>query len=74
MFRRMDDNNSGDLSREEFIKGLNDTGLHEQLTADEVQQLFDIFDTDHSGTVNFNEFLRHIRVSTWSTFDHPRET
>ena len=68
MFRRMDDNNSGDLSREEFVKGLNDTGLHEQLTADEVQQLFDIFDTDHSGTINFNEFLRHIRVSLSQSF------
>ncbi|OQR72515.1 calcyphosin protein-like [Tropilaelaps mercedesae] len=61
MFRRMDDNNSGDLSREEFSKGLDDTGLREQLSGDEVRELFDIFDSDHSGAINFNEFIRKIR-------------
>ncbi|XP_022665745.1 calcyphosin-like protein isoform X1 [Varroa jacobsoni] len=61
MFLRMDDNNSGDLSRDEFAKGLDDSGLREQLSDDEARELFDIFDSDHSGTLSFDEFLKRIR-------------
>jgi hypothetical protein len=57
----MDDDGSGDLSKEEFIKGVKDTGLH--LNDHEVDELFDRFDKDGSGKINYNEFLRALRVS-----------
>lgn len=59
----MDDNNSGDLSRDEFVKGLNDTGMSEFITEEDTNNLFEIFDADHSGTISYNEFLKKIRVS-----------
>lgn len=61
VFRRMDDNNSGDLNKEEFIKGIRDTGL--QITDEDADKLFDRFDKDNSGTVHYEEFLKAVRVS-----------
>lgn len=60
MFRRMDDDGNKSLSFEEFRKGLNDAGL--ELTEEEVWYLFKKFDTDHSGSINMEEFLQAIRV------------
>lgn len=61
VFRRMDDNGSGDLSRDEFIKGLDDSGMAAFLEGDDYDQLFDRFDADGSGTIKFDEFIRAIR-------------
>ncbi|XP_013776673.1 calcyphosin-like protein [Limulus polyphemus] len=63
VFRRMDDNGNGDLSKDEFIKGLNDTGLGESFPPEEIEELFSRFDADSSGKIVFNEFLRAIRPS-----------
>lgn len=57
----MDDNQSGDLSKDEFMKGIKDSGL--DLPENEAEELFQAFDTDGSGSINYEEFLRSIRVN-----------
>lgn len=59
----MDDNGSGDLSREEFVKGLDDSGMSPFLEGEDYDKLFDRFDADGSGTIKFDEFMRAIRVT-----------
>lgn len=61
VFRRMDDNGSGDLSRDEFVKGLDDSGMAPFLEEDDYEKLFERFDADSSGTIKFDEFIRTIR-------------
>ena len=56
----MDDNGSKSLDLYEFTKGLNDYGL--AVDMEEAQQLFEAFDKDGSGTVDFDEFLKNLRV------------
>jgi len=59
VFRRMDDNQSGDLTLDEFTNGIKDSGL--PLEEEEMTELFGIFDKDGSGSVNYNEFIQSIR-------------
>ena len=59
-FRVMDDNNSGDLTFEEFINGVRDMGMN--LTDDEITEMFRQFDTDGSGSIKYDEFLKAVRV------------
>lgn len=59
VFRRMDDNQSGDLTVDEFTNGIKDSGL--PLEEDEMVELFGLFDKDGSGSVNYNEFIQAIR-------------
>ena len=61
-FRIFDDNRSNTLDFEEFSKGMHD--YQTDLNDAEIKVLFQKFDTDDSGTVNFNEFLAEVRVST----------
>lgn len=58
----MDDDGSHCLNKEEFTKGMKETGL--KLNDDEMGKLFDAFDKDGEGSVNYNEFLLAIRVSS----------
>ena len=52
---------------EEFRKGMNDYGVG--VNADEIRALFMHFDKDGSGTIIFDEFLVHIRVSFVCLYD-----
>lgn len=58
----MDNDGNRQLEYREFLNGLNDFGM--MLAKEEVQQLFSIFDKDKSGTIDFDEFLESLRVST----------
>jgi Ca2+-binding EF-hand superfamily protein len=58
-FRIMDDDGSRSLSTYEFNKALHDYGLG--FTKEESEDIFGFFDTDRSGSVDYNEFLRAIR-------------
>jgi Ca2+-binding EF-hand superfamily protein len=56
----MDDTNDKKLSFDEFKKGMEDYGCG--FTKDELQELFNKFDKDNSGSLSFDEFLQGIRV------------
>jgi len=60
MFRIIDDDGNRQLSLQEFKKGCRDYGL--DLEADAVQEMFRQFDRDGSGSIDFDEFLRALRV------------
>jgi hypothetical protein len=52
-FRRLDKDNSGKLSRDEFVLGMEKMGL----TSDQGHQLFKMVDKDRSGEVELSELL-----------------
>lgn len=58
-FKIMDDNNSRSLDKYEFSKACSDYMLG--FTEGEMQKLFAYFDVDHSGLIDFDEFVRAIR-------------
>ena len=58
-FKIMDDNNSRSLDKYEFTKACSDYMLG--FTEGEMQKLFQYFDYDNSGLVDFDEFVRSIR-------------
>lgn len=59
-FRRIDDDSSNDLSLEEFVKGLKDTGM--DISEEESEEVFKEVDVDGSGSLNMTEFLVALRV------------
>ncbi|ESO96368.1 hypothetical protein LOTGIDRAFT_202134 [Lottia gigantea] len=59
-FKIMDDDESRSLDFKEFKKGISDYGLTE-IKEETVQELFTTFDKDGSGTIDFDEFLVHLR-------------
>ncbi len=59
-FRTMDDDGSRSLSHEEFKKAILESGL--DFTGPEIVELFNSFDRDKSGTIDYEEFLQRIRV------------
>lgn len=60
-FKIMDDDNSRSLDLKEFLKGLNDYGI--PIDKDEATAVFQHFDRDGSGAIDFDEFLIALRVS-----------
>ncbi|CAG2109153.1 unnamed protein product [Medioppia subpectinata] len=58
-FRIMDDNQSGDLTLDEFTNGLRDMSL--DVTDDEISDMFKQFDRDGNGAVKYDEFLKAVR-------------
>lgn len=56
----MDDDNNRTLDLKEFMKGLNDYGVLMEKV--EAISLFQQFDRDGSGQIDFDEFLITLRV------------
>lgn len=57
----MDDDNNRSLDLKEFLKGLNDYGI--PIDKEEATAVFQHFDRDGNGTIDFDEFLIALRVS-----------
>ncbi|KAK9532099.1 hypothetical protein VZT92_009502 [Zoarces viviparus] len=58
-FKIMDDNESRSLDLKEFLKGLSDYGV--LMEKQEATALFQHFDRDRNGTIDFDEFLITLR-------------
>lgn len=56
----MDDNKNKKLDYDEFRKGISEYGLN--YSNDEMRELFNHFDKDKSGCIDFEEFLEKLRV------------
>jgi len=63
VFRRMDDNQNHTLSFDEFEGGLKEAGFigADALSPEQVKVLFQEFDGDGSGHIDYNEFLVKLR-------------
>ena len=56
LFLQFDDDDSGLISRKEFIKSMQELGL--EASAETIGGIFDTIDRDLSGTIKFDEFSR----------------
>ena len=56
----MDDDRNRKLSLEEFQKGVEEYGLNFSKT--EISELFRLIDIDLNGSIDYEEFLRKLRV------------
>lgn len=59
-FRIWDDDGNRQLSKEEFVKGMVELGI-DRFPEKDIIEVFDKFDKDGSGYLNFDEFLIAIR-------------
>jgi len=59
LFKSWDLNGDGNISKNEFFRALPELGLWAH--SDEVDELFDSFDSDHSGVISFRELNRMLR-------------
>lgn len=59
-FRIMDDDESGTLDAQEFLKGMKECKLA-NLTDKAIKHLFSYFDKDDSGSITYDEFLNGVR-------------
>jgi len=57
----MDEDGNKQLNLEEIKTGLEETGL--ELSDDEINEIFQKFDTNEDGNISVDEFLVGIRVS-----------
>lgn len=56
----MDDDRNRKLSLDEFQKGVEEYGLN--FSRSEISELFRLMDADQSGSIDYEEFLRKLRV------------
>lgn len=69
IFRAMDDNGNGQLDVDDFRWGFIDYGFN--LTKEEAQRLLEHFDRDGNGVVSYDEFLRALKVSSYTSRPPP---
>ena len=62
----MDENGNKNLDVDDFRWGLMDYGI--SVSKDEAVEILTHFDKDKNGTVNFDEFLVTLRVSSFFKF------
>jgi hypothetical protein len=65
IFRAMDDNGNAQLDCDDFRWGFIDYGFN--LSKEEAAKVMEQFDHNKDGTVNFDEFLRFLKVSVLTT-------
>ena len=58
IFKIMDDDGSGSLDRQEFMKGLKDYRI--QISPIEADKLYGLFDINNDGVISYDEFLRGV--------------
>lgn len=58
IFKIMDDDGSGNLDKQEFMKGLKDYRI--QMTPAEADKLYGLFDINSDGVISYDEFLRGV--------------
>ena len=58
VFDKVDVNASGSVDLDEFYALLQQMGVEDKLSGDEVEELLDRFDSDGNGSVDFDEFRR----------------
>merc|ERR1719161_1263278 len=62
LFQEMDDDNSGSITRNEFLRAITEDekvmACMEDLGLDDDAALFDTLDVDHTGSLNFVEFFQ----------------
>ena len=61
-FKIIDDDGSKTISKPEFRKAISELGLDLDKAA--MEECFNAFDRDGSGTIDFDEFLAQLRVSS----------
>lgn len=61
LFKIMDDNHNHQLELDEFKKAIKDFRL--RFDNEDIPLLFKEFDRDRSGSIDYDEFLRTIRVN-----------
>jgi len=62
----MDDDGNRKLNLDEFRKGVQEYGLN--FSKSEIEDLFRLIDIDRNGNIDYEEFLRKLRVYFSSNF------
>jgi calcyphosin len=55
----MDDSGDGQLDEYEFKKAIHDYGI--EVDPKDLSSMFKAIDTDHSGSISYNEFIRAVK-------------
>ena len=64
----MDSSGNNKLEAEEFRQGLGDFGI--DITPEDCQQMMNKMDSNHDGSIDFQEFLRALKVSFFFFYIH----
>ena len=61
LWAEMDDDRSRSITKEEFQRGILNHNI--QVSSEDIDKLFQLFDDDGSGNLSYEEFLIDLRVS-----------
>lgn len=71
-FKYFDLDNSGECSKDEFLKALTKIGIT-GFNEDKLLELFEIYDTDHSGQLDYKEFTKVVFDEDEESDEKPRK-